>query len=160
MYRREDTVGVEQSQDFRNAFSIKVQVDFLGIWCFPSVQNICFAPPLIILSILRDCVKAVGLFPHTLPFTMENRGIRVYRHAVSLDERRAKFKANLTIDTGDEEEGLHIKRGPRDGLKWRRTLSEFGNNPEKVAAKLEAEETSYYRSFGKTDVLEVWFAGK
>ena len=34
------------------------------------------------------------MIPHRLPFTASNTAIRVFRHALSLDERRAKFKAN------------------------------------------------------------------
>lgn len=86
MYAREDEFGWKQSCAFRNAFSIKVQVDFLGVW---------------------DNVNSVGLVPHRLPFTMGNSGIRVYRHAVSLDERRAEFAASLAPQSGGAEEGHH-----------------------------------------------------
>ncbi|KAK0445919.1 hypothetical protein EV421DRAFT_1734551 [Armillaria borealis] len=37
----------------------------------------------------------VGIVPRRLPFTTSNTIIRTFRHAVSLDEHRAKFKANL-----------------------------------------------------------------
>lgn len=37
---------------------------------------------------------SVGVIPHRLPFTTSNTAIRTFRHALSLDERRAKFKAN------------------------------------------------------------------
>lgn len=40
----------------------------------------------------RDTVNSVGIFPHRLPFTTSNKLIKTFRHAVSLDERRAKFK--------------------------------------------------------------------
>lgn len=43
----------------------------------------------------RDTVDSVGLLPKRLPFTTSNNIVRTFRHAVSLDERRAKFKANL-----------------------------------------------------------------
>ena len=43
----------------------------------------------------RDTVDSVGLIPKRLPFTTSNTIVRTFRHAVSLDERRAKFKANL-----------------------------------------------------------------
>jgi uncharacterized protein (DUF2235 family) len=42
----------------------------------------------------RDTVCSVGIVPRTLPFTASNTSIRHFRHALSLDERRAKFKAN------------------------------------------------------------------
>ena len=37
---------------------------------------------------------SVGTIPHRLPFVASNTAIRTFRHALSLDERRAKFKAN------------------------------------------------------------------
>lgn len=37
----------------------------------------------------------MGLIPKRLPFTTSNTIVRTFRHAVALDERRAKFKANL-----------------------------------------------------------------
>lgn len=40
-------------------------------------------------------MNSVGLFPKTLPFATSNTIVNTFRHAVSLDERRAKFKANL-----------------------------------------------------------------
>ncbi len=43
----------------------------------------------------RDTVNSVGIVPRRLPFTTSNTVIRTFRHAVSLDEHRAKFKANL-----------------------------------------------------------------
>jgi hypothetical protein len=43
----------------------------------------------------RDTVNSVGLIPRRLPFTTSNTIVRTFRHAVALDERRSKFKANL-----------------------------------------------------------------
>jgi uncharacterized protein (DUF2235 family) len=45
--------------------------------------------------LLRDTVASVGLIPRRLPFTKSNSVICTFRHAISLDEHRAKFKANL-----------------------------------------------------------------
>lgn len=39
-----------------------------------------------------DTVASVGLFPTFLPFTKSNTAIKTFRHALSLDEHRAKFK--------------------------------------------------------------------
>ena len=79
----------------------------------------------------RDTVDSVGYIPKGLPFSTSNKCIRTFRHAVSLDEHRAVFKANLwKVPTEDE-----IKLGTKasnydliDGLP------------------------------NKTDVEEVWFA--
>ena len=46
------------------------------------------------LTCNRDTVNSVGLFSRRLPFTTNNPIVRTLRHAIALDERRAKFKAN------------------------------------------------------------------
>jgi uncharacterized protein (DUF2235 family) len=61
---------------FRRTFSRPCPVHFLGLW---------------------DTVKSVGWIydPLTLPFTRRNPGVRVVRHAVSIDERRCFYRQNL-----------------------------------------------------------------
>ena len=135
-------MGWEQSCAFRNTFSIAVKVDFLGVWYFSSIETSVFPLPLIILFVLRDTVNSVGLFPQRLPLTMANTSILVYRHAVSLDERRAKFKANLSLRTGGAEKELQRQReNPQKPTLWE--LEKEWNDPH-----------------APTDVLEVWFSGK
>lgn len=144
---REDLAGWYQSFSFKDTFSIRVHVDFLGIWCLPSISaSVFFSYSLIIPFILRDTVNSVGMFPNRLPLTGANNGVRVYRHAVSLDERRAKFKASLSSTTGGPKESPHIKQ--------RR-----GDKPRREASLWEMEnKLSDHPS--PTDVLEVWFSGK
>lgn len=77
---------------------------------------------------------------------MANSGIRVYRHAVSLDEHRAKFMANLSPRTGGAEGNLQIKERRREEPKKRATLREL--------------EKRWSDPCPPTDVLEVWFSGK
>jgi len=48
-----------------------------------------------LLTSSRDTVDSVGLIPKRLPFTTSNTIVKTFRHALSLDERRSKFKANL-----------------------------------------------------------------
>lgn len=44
----------------------------------------------------RDTVGSIGMIiPRTLPFVDTNNSIRVFRHAVSLDEHRVKFIPSL-----------------------------------------------------------------
>ena len=95
----------------------------------------------------RDNVNSVGLVPHRLPFTMENSGIRVYRHAVSLDERRAEFAASLAPQSGGAEEGHNHSEERRRG------------DPQKKPTLRELEKR-WSDPQASTDVLEVWFAGK
>ena len=56
----------------------------------------------------RDTVNSVGLIPHALPFTTSNTVVNTFRHAISLDERRSKFKANLWNRPEKHEELLSI----------------------------------------------------
>jgi hypothetical protein len=77
---------------------------------------------------------------------MANSGVRVYRHAVSLDERRAKFKANLSPRTGGAEDGPRVKKHHREKPQRKPTLQEL--------------EKKWSDPRAPTDVLEVWFSGK
>lgn len=74
MYTRTSILGWKQSTLFKKTFSMDVDIEFIGVW---------------------DTVCSVGLFPRRLPFTASNTSVKTFRHAVSLDERRAKFRANL-----------------------------------------------------------------
>ncbi|KAG9018129.1 hypothetical protein FRB90_012150 [Tulasnella sp. 427] len=58
---------------FKAAFSTPVDIEFMGVW---------------------DTVSSVGIKGRHLPFTSSNTIIRSFRHALSLDERRAKFQPN------------------------------------------------------------------
>ena len=48
-----------------------------------------------LLFFFRDTVNSVGVIPRRLPFTTANTAICTFRHAVSLDERRVKFRPSL-----------------------------------------------------------------
>ncbi|KAK2462564.1 hypothetical protein APHAL10511_005407 [Amanita phalloides] len=85
MYTRTDTIGWDQSKAFKTAFSVHVPIEFIGVW---------------------DTVDSVGLIPKRLPFTTSNTIVKTFRHAVSLDEHRVKFKANLWNRPTKEEEKM------------------------------------------------------
>ncbi|KAF4571712.1 hypothetical protein EYR36_009055 [Pleurotus pulmonarius] len=97
MFKRADETGWKQSNTFKKAFSVDVDIEFIGVW---------------------DTVNSVGLIPRRLPFTTSNTIVRTFRHAVALDERRAKFKPNLwnrpsnkeqTLSTSDRNRKAHKK---------------------------------------------------
>ncbi|CAD6888266.1 unnamed protein product [Tilletia laevis] len=73
---KDDTpLGWKMSADFKRTFCIDVNIAFVGLW---------------------DTVASVGIIPRTLPFsTGTNASIRYFRHAIAIDERRAKFKPTL-----------------------------------------------------------------
>ena len=106
MYTRDDKDGWKQSRQFKEAFSIDIGVEFLGVW-YP------FRSPLTrhlsnVDTSRRDTVCSVGLIPRQLPFTASNTTVRFFRHAVALDERRAAFLVNpwhrRSKDDHDDEE--------------------------------------------------------
>jgi uncharacterized protein (DUF2235 family) len=62
--------------------------------------------------ITRDTVDSVGVIPKRLPFTTSNTIIRTFRHAVSLDERRVRFKENLWNRPTEKEKNLGLDVSP------------------------------------------------
>ncbi|KAG6867256.1 hypothetical protein C0993_005153 [Termitomyces sp. T159_Od127] len=129
MYSRTDEVGWAQSDTFKKAFSIDVPIEFIGVW---------------------DTVSSVGLIPKHLPFTTSNTIIRTFRHAVALDERRAKFKANLWNRPSEKELSLGV-----EGQKPEVSIAARGEDD--LLHNLEHRYTG--DSVCSTDVEEVWFAG-
>ncbi|KAF8349608.1 hypothetical protein F5887DRAFT_878546 [Amanita rubescens] len=91
MYTRTDSVGWDQSNGFKKAFSVDVPIHFVGVW---------------------DTVDSVGVIPKRLPFTTSNTIIRTFRHAVSLDERRVRFKENLWNRPTEKEKNLGLDVSP------------------------------------------------
>ncbi|PPR05037.1 hypothetical protein CVT24_010183 [Panaeolus cyanescens] len=74
MYKRTDEEGLKLCAGFKQTFCQEVKIEFMGVW---------------------DTVASVGvIMGRTLPFTNSNESIKTFRHALSLDERRAKFRPN------------------------------------------------------------------
>lgn len=178
MYTRVDDVGWEQSNAFKQAFSTDVSIEFLGVWY---VLDLCISPLGTILDVYahadnRDTVDSVGLIPKRLPFTTSNTIVRTFRHAVALDERRAKFKANLWNRPNSDEEKLGVKANPSptpaasstDTVKLKGLLARHRSEKRKQSSGYrESEEELILSSFEKmysersecqTDIEEVWFA--
>lgn len=139
--------------------------------------------------IFRDTVKSVGLIPRRLPFTSSNSSIRTFRHALSLDERRAKFKPNFYNRPTVDEINLGTQPGemPKSGTPGDDTI--IAGDPSMMAQSPYPSPTSSISSSSsstrpkqrrqstwrikeasfdacedpihikETDVLEVWFAG-
>ncbi|KAF6754906.1 hypothetical protein DFP72DRAFT_897990 [Ephemerocybe angulata] len=75
LYQREDAAGLKLCEGFKSTNCQTVKIDFVGVW---------------------DTVASVGvIMGRTLPFTNSNSSIRTFRHALSLDEHRARFRPNL-----------------------------------------------------------------
>ena len=71
-YKDDSKNGWKMSADFKKTFCTNVEVYFVGVW---------------------DCVASVGFIPRKLPFSKTpTNTIHFFRHAMALDEHRAKFK--------------------------------------------------------------------
>ncbi|KAF2234224.1 hypothetical protein EV356DRAFT_447010 [Viridothelium virens] len=71
-YKDDTPEGWKMSAEFKKTFCTNVNVYFLGVW---------------------DCVASVGFIPRKLPFSKSpTNSIHHFRHAMALDEHRAKFK--------------------------------------------------------------------
>lgn len=131
-YSNDTTQGWKDSQDFKATFCIDVCVYFLG----------CF-----------DSVASVGFIPRQLPLSSTpNSKPRYFRHAMALDERRAKFK--ICRHQTKHWDDISLPESP--GLPGQEKYGEK-NHPN-----ITDEEYKMLMTNGTpfdTDVLEVWFAG-
>ncbi|KAF5348457.1 hypothetical protein D9756_009559 [Leucocoprinus leucothites] len=134
MYTRCDPLGWQQSNSFKKTFSINVKIDFLGVW---------------------DTVDSVGIIPRRLPFTTSNTCVRVFRHALALDERRAKFKQNTWNRPSKQE--AHLAETDRPDHEHHGNHQGHSGNSKHKQMDLERHYSEIYST--PTDVEEVWFAG-
>ncbi|KAG8219249.1 hypothetical protein J3R82DRAFT_88 [Butyriboletus roseoflavus] len=143
MLHKTMTVDGSKVQPSRKQFSINVDIEFVGVW---------------------DTVNSVGIIPRTLPFTKSNDNIRYFRHALSLDERRVRFKANYYNRSTEDDLKRGVKRHemPRSTKKLHlpslpKAIKDYTNGHHHDSPS-ELEQP-YSQAITKTDVEEVWFAG-
>ncbi|KAF8338079.1 uncharacterized protein EI90DRAFT_3286815 [Cantharellus anzutake] len=136
-----------RSTAYKRAFARTVTIEFIGVW---------------------DTVSSVGaIIPRVLPFSSDNHITKTFRHAVSLDEHRAKFRSNtwhLTVDPEHEDKENMPEAGILRTLwgKLKRFEEEITRTDEEDVVDVEREELD--REGGlfdrpPTDVREVWFSG-
>ncbi|KAF8586209.1 hypothetical protein K439DRAFT_1387499 [Ramaria rubella] len=151
MFTRTDDLGWRQSTAFKKCFSIDVDIEFIGVW---------------------DTVNSVGIIPRRLPFTTSNTAVRTFRHALALDERRARHKANLwNRPSADEaklgtDAALPASLTPNSNTTVTSLLDakmngDGGDGHTTNLSHFEARYEALYKKSGNilTDVEEVWFAG-
>lgn len=94
---------------------------------------------------VRDTVSSVGIIPRAHRYTSVNYAVKTFRHALALDERRARFRPNTWNEpTDDREQDLDVdepRLEPRAGISRDDWVYEPPNRD--VA-----------------DVEEVWFTGQ
>ncbi|KAF7987010.1 hypothetical protein HWV62_103 [Athelia sp. TMB] len=169
VYNRSDDAANTLAAGFKRTFARDVKVEFLGVF---------------------DTVASVGvLVRKNLPFTAANSAVKTFRHALSLDERRAKFQPNLyhrpspNPDKDPQHASLHTSYVPKyfseierevlaETAELRQKFS-FKRNPRtsgvsgapsspSISAKAAREAELILAEDAElvgTDVLEVWFAG-
>lgn len=111
----------------------------------------------------------MGLFPRRLPFTKSNVAIKTFRHAISLDEHRAKFKANLyqKVTAKEAKVAMHHKTAKHKKHSSKAILEDLAHvmktgqdvDVDDDDKKRKALEEQYTDNSTDTDVQEVWFAG-
>ncbi|KIO29805.1 hypothetical protein M407DRAFT_21055 [Tulasnella calospora MUT 4182] len=139
LYESRKEADIRRAQEFKKTFSVHVEVEFVGVW---------------------DTVASVGVGAPTLPFNASETFVRTFRHALAIDERRAKFQPNPWQYRKKCECGSN-GRTQDDGFK---TIEEL--NGSQHAACLSAKgslcwckDDKKYHGGKLTDVVEVWFPG-
>ena len=100
VYKTRDDKSEELAARFKKAFGREVKIDFLGVWfvSIPITGMFCQWPCLIRFACRRDTVASVGHFySPTLPFVGSNDMIKVFRHALSLDEVRMSHDFKICV---------------------------------------------------------------
>ncbi|KIM81009.1 hypothetical protein PILCRDRAFT_510080 [Piloderma croceum F 1598] len=160
LYKRTDTSGIQLAAGFKRTFGKIVQIEFMGVW---------------------DTISSVGIvMGRTLPFTNSNYSIKVFRHALSLDEHRARFQPNLfhrpspnpSRDPAHASPVLLVDPVKADLVSKNSILqknlcqpsdnakdSEDLSNGESVSDNQRNDTNQNGNGETKTDVLEVWFPG-
>ncbi|KAF9006968.1 hypothetical protein BDQ17DRAFT_251332 [Cyathus striatus] len=122
VYQATGDDGIELSKEFKRTFAMPVTVEFVGVW---------------------DTVSSVGIIPQSHPFTSVNYAIKTFRHALALDERRARFRPNTWNEpTLEREQELDV------------------DEPVLLPVKETRDEWVYKPpNRDVADVKEVWFTG-
>jgi len=114
------------------------------------------------LTFSRDTVDSVGILPRRLPFTTSNTIVRTFRHAVSLDERRAKFKPklwHLTTNEGVESSIplMAVTASPMLSAEDKAEKEHKRMNEQEEEQRM-LEEVYSEKEAPLTDAEEVWFS--
>ncbi|KAF9525477.1 hypothetical protein CPB83DRAFT_859310 [Crepidotus variabilis] len=154
MYQREDKEGLRLCSGFKQTYCRSVKIDFMGVW---------------------DTVASVGIISgRTLPFTNSNSSIKTFRHALSLDEHRAKFRPNNyhriprskkpskndPDHTTPSEMHVQIGKTRNSTTKDNGVVSPVPDEPGEFAKQTgKSAGTALDEAGLPDDVQEVWFVG-
>ena len=149
MYKRKDKESHDLSRIFKETFSINVKIKFVGVW-----YVVCLSIDSCFMSPRRDTVNAVGFIERKLPFSDKNITISYFRHAMSLDERRVKFRPSHY--TGTSEIGNGGAEIPREDMKESSGDTVADENPRRSS---DSEMEGHFMNNEETAFEEVFFAG-
>ena len=126
-------------------------------------------------ELCRETVASVGILDKELPFVATNSAIRIFRHALSLDEHRAKFMPNFYHASPDSEPTVaesSISAISKSFIQSELSATEAFATAKRSERHEPSVSTGQHRSSFqaweeevnastdiKTDVKEVWFAG-
>jgi hypothetical protein len=127
VYKAQEEEGYLLGKEYKKTFSAtNLNIEFLGVW---------------------DTVSSVGIIPRSHPYTSVNYAVKTFRHALALDERRARFRPNVwTEPTLDRQQDMDF-----DDPEVEFPPSEMSEERENWSYKPPE------RAFCDTE--EVWFAG-
>ena len=151
MYKKDDKEGRRLSGIFKETFCIDVKIKFVGVWYVVRLSiDSYFTPP------RRDTVNSVGLIEDTLPFAGKNTTILFFRHALSLDERRVKFRPFFY--TGETSKGNGGSMKTRGHVAESSDATVVEDEPQSSCnGKMGSDSTDDQEI--ETDFEEVFFAG-
>ncbi|THH16718.1 hypothetical protein EW146_g3969 [Bondarzewia mesenterica] len=154
LYASNKTSDADLAAGFKLTFCRDVPIEFVGVW---------------------DTVASVGIImTKSLPFVSTNTAIRTFRHALSLDEHRAKFRPNLYHRPDPPTSSARTRALPGQALLRaldsaaagvRQDLNEGERKLETALGYGDGEGTPSDASASSpstgwtTDVDEVWFSG-
>jgi len=138
----------------------------LSLWVYGECFMSSLSASIVVhrITLLRDTVNPGVLISRRLPFTTSNTVVRTFRHAVALDERRAKFKANLwnRPTAAEVKLGIPSTAPPVQGIaSSNQTVmrKQSSDAEDELAPSALSGERIYSESEVRpTDVEEVWFS--
>ena len=151
MYKRDDEDSHKLSGMFKETFCIDVNIKFVGVWY---VVRLSIDP--YFMSPHRDTVNSIGLIEDSLPFADQNTTISYFRHAMSLDERRVKFRP--LFYTGETSKGNGGSMKTRGHVAESSDATAVEEEPQSSCnGKMGTDSTDGQET--ETDFEEVFFAG-
>ncbi|KAF6741733.1 hypothetical protein DFP72DRAFT_941790 [Ephemerocybe angulata] len=131
LYKREDQAGLNLCAGFKRTYCHRVTVEFVGVW---------------------DTVASVGaLMGRTLPFTNSNSSIRTFRHALALDEHRARYRPNMWHRAPPKVKApvfsRNVEAPPEHVLPPRQNSESSASSEEEVVSKPQKRMNIFKRAF-------------